>query len=126
MNNISNKTQQNYINKKSLELYSKFDDSDFYYDEKNLSGNNLDIEKKYNTNDFWYMIRHRNDNQLNLGFEFREQIFMRTLSPILFYDTKRAKILQQIDKLFSWMVDHIKTIKKTYNFALDKNYRNFN
>lgn len=101
--------------------------SDYYYDNGvNLSNNKLNIQKDLNSKSYLEHIRHQNDNILNVGFDFREQILMRTLSPVLFFNLKNANILIKIDSILSFLVDHVKSIKKTYNYFLPRNYRNFN
>lgn len=101
--------------------------SDYYYDNgKNLSNNQLNIKKDLDSKSYLEHLKHQNDNILNVGFDFREQILMRILSPVLFFNTKNAGILLKIDSILSFLVDNVKSIKKTFNYHLPKNYRNFN
>ena len=118
-NNTSNYRIQN--TQKSLDSY------DYYYDDGvNLSNNRLNIRKDLNSNSYLEHLKQQNDNILNIGFDFREQILMRILSPVLFFNTKNAGILLKIDSILSFLVDHVKSIKKTFNYYLPRNYRNFN
>jgi hypothetical protein len=101
--------------------------SDYYYENGvNLSNNRLNIKKDLNAKSYLEHLKHQNDHILNVGFDFREQILMRTLSPVLFFNTKNAGILVKIDSILSYLVDHVKSIKKTFNCNLPQNYRDFN
>ena len=102
--------------------------SDYYYDDgKNISNNKLkDVKKDLNAKSYLEHIKHQNDNILNVGFDFREQILMRILSLVLFFNSKNASILIKIDSILSFLVDHVKSIKKTFNYYLPRNYRDFN
>lgn len=75
---------------------------------------------------FWQSIMHRNDNIKYLGFDYRGQIFKKTLSNILFNDPKRKSILLNIDDIYSYLIDNIKYIKKTFAWVFPKTYRDFN
>lgn len=75
---------------------------------------------------FWNQVRHRNDNIKNTGFDYRGQILKKSLSNVFFLEAKREVILSAYDEIITWMVDHIKIIKKTFNWTLPKYYRDFN
>ncbi len=74
----------------------------------------------------WERISHRHDSIKYIGFDYRGNILKKTISPIFYNDPKRAAILQYIENILSHLVDHIKMIKKSYNWAVPKNYRDFN
>ncbi len=79
-----------------------------------------------NYNSFWNKVRHRNDNIKNTGFDYRGNILNKSLSNVFFLEPKREVLLGAIDGVLSWLVDHIKMIKKTVNWTLPKYYRDFN
>ena len=54
------------------------------------------------------------------------EVLKRTLSPVLYNDEKRVKILQKLDELFVNMIDNVKNIKKTFIYSVERNSRNIN
>lgn len=121
MNIIAN-NRNDYLSKKNNELQE--------YDEeiqiRNYSGDLYDIPINHNEQDFWYNVRNRNNRILNIGFDYRNQILRRSLSKYIYLERKREMILNKLEVLFTWMVEHIKNIKKTFNYSMDKKYRDFN
>lgn len=78
-------------------------------------------------NTFWYKVRHRNDDIKHKGFDYRNgQLLRKTLSNVLYLDAKRTVLLDAYSNVLEYIVDYIKMIKKTYNWTLDKYYRDFN
>jgi hypothetical protein len=75
---------------------------------------------------FWNRVRHRNDHILHVGFDYRGKILQKTLSNVFFLEAKREVLIESMDNVLSWMIDHIKMIKKTFNWTLPKYYRDFN
>ena len=71
-------------------------------------------------------LKHRNDVLLHRGFNYHGKIFTKTVSNVFYLEEKRAKILDEYDKVFSFLIDSIKHIKKTFHFAYDKDFINFN
>ena len=106
--------------------YLETNDDPFQFN-KNYSDNDLDNAEVYKErlSPNWY-INHRNDIILHTGFDYRGRILKRSLSGSMYLETKRAGILNEIEKVLVFLVDSIKNIKKSYNWCLDKNYRDFN
>jgi hypothetical protein len=75
---------------------------------------------------FWENVVHRNDDIKHVGYDFRGNIFRKTLSNIFFNDRKRMAILLNMDDVYSYLVDHIKYIKKSAAWVFPKQYRDFN
>ncbi len=78
------------------------------------------------TESFWDKIEHRNDDIKYVGYDFRGNVFKRTLSPLFFGEKNREDMVQQLDGVMSYLIDYIKHIKKAYNWTLGKKYRDFN
>lgn len=101
----------------------------FYSDNKNLSDNFLDQVKKQNlsnTKNFWDFIEHRNDN-IQIGYDYENNgIFNKCLTPFILKEKKRKQIMEQIEKLFVFMINHVKSIKKVYNYIVPRDYTYFN
>lgn len=68
----------------------------------------------------------RNDNVQNLGFDYKDQILKRTVSPYLFMDPVRSGMLQQFENWLYFLVESVKLLKTYYNFTVTKNYRKIN
>lgn len=98
------------------------------FEKKNISGNAfLNINKKHlDARSFKDYLEHRKDDLQNLGFDYRDQMLMRSLPAIFFKEYKRAAFLFKIEKILNYTVDHVKSLKKTFNYILPKHYRNFN
>lgn len=73
-----------------------------------------------------YILEHRNDKILHVGYDYRGNVLKRSLSKIFFIEKKRASILEKIEIIIDYLIDHVKHIKKAYNYTLEKNYRDFN
>lgn len=69
---------------------------------------------------------HRLDVLKNNGFDYKGQIFNRTLSPYLFNEAKRGNIILQFEKTFQFLIDSTKNIKKQFNFTLSKHETRYN
>ena len=74
----------------------------------------------------WEIIESRQNSSLYCGFDYRGNILKKTLSSVFYNEKKRAAILEFLDDILSTLVDQVKMIKKTYNFVIEKNYRDFN
>jgi len=106
------------------------DDTDdpFQYN-LNYSKNKLDNQKGpefYNKFSHTYYINHRNDNIGHTGYNFLGNVLTNSLSKIFFIEDKRDGILMKLERCINFMIDSVKTIKKSYNWTLEKSWRNFN
>ncbi len=79
------------------------------------------LKRSYN-----YIANHANDVYLNMGFDYRENIFKKTLSKQLFANDKSAKILTQIQKLVFLLIEETKMLKTRFVFAVDKDSKLIN
>lgn len=92
----------------------------------NLSGNILgNDEYRYYLN-FFDSVKHRKDNILHQGYVFRGNVLWKSLSNMFYKESKRRDILMAIEVCVTYLIDSVKIIKKTFNWALDKNYVYFN
>lgn len=129
-NNYLSEYEINKIIRSNSNLENISTDDPYYYDDKNLSETFLKEESNSIQNQFLpsnYYIKHIKDNFLHLGYNYHLYgILKRCLSNIFYLDSKRTKILNKIDGLFIFMVDYVKSIKRTYNYMLDRRDTNFN
>lgn len=65
-------------------------------------------------------------NNLQLGFNYKNNIMKKTLSNFLFLDKKRERFLNQLDILFYELIENVKNIKKTFNYAINKDNYDLN
>lgn len=61
-----------------------------------------------------------------LGFDYRGKLYEKSVSPLILADTKRKKIVEKMDELIAYLVDSVKNVKKTYNYAIKRNSRDIN
>lgn len=62
----------------------------------------------------------------NTGYDYREKIFDKSLSPYLNADPTRRDILKEIEKMIQFLVDKAHYIKNFINYTVDKNYKHLN
>jgi hypothetical protein len=81
---------------------------------RNYSGNDLDIPNKWYGSEHKpprFFLEHRNDNIKHNGYDYRGKILKRSLSPVLYLELKRKLILEKMETVVTFMVEHIKHIK---------------
>jgi hypothetical protein len=71
----------------------------------------------------WYeFMSSQNDIRSNVGFEYENNIFKKTLSnPILGGDKNRMDILASIEKVVYYWFEATKYIKNYFNYTVPKN-----
>ena len=118
---LDNTKINTYINK------SKDYDSGFYYENGVNESNKHNQATQIPIDNINEYLRHRNDQILETGYDYNnEGILTKTLAGVFFIEPKRKAIINQFDKLFKFMANHVKSIKLTYNYILPKNYTKFN
>ena len=68
----------------------------------------------------WYCTRHQ-DIHTDLGFDYKNHIYERTISPIIMNNKRNKEILSHIQPLIVYIIETVKQIKLQYMFSLDKN-----
>ena len=74
---------------------------------------------------YQYMI-HLQDDVKNVGYDWRSNLFSKTISGYILSDTKRSLILLEIQKLMVYAIDKVSMIKKSINYTVDKKYKYLN
>jgi hypothetical protein len=82
---------------------------------------------KHLTRESYYQAMiHSQDVIKNAGFDWRKNLFNKTMSQYLLSDPKREQILGQMEKLMVFIIDKVSKIKKAVNYTVDKNYKYLN
>jgi hypothetical protein len=68
----------------------------------------------------------RREKLNGLGYNYKGNIFRRTLSSYIFVNSTRASILEKFETLVYFLLENVKTIKTYYNYTVPKNYRKIN
>lgn len=72
-----------------------------------------------------YALSRKNEIK-NIGFDYRNNVFDRSVSASLVSEPKRVAILSFMEILVNYLIDSVKSIKKHNNFAISKKWRDFN
>jgi len=98
---------------------------------QNLSNNQYDVVlnpySEYDEKSKWSILEHTQDNIKHTGYDYkRKGIFSKVISSVFYLETKRASIINMMDRIWVKSVDDIKRIKKTFNYIIDQDYTKFN
>ena len=69
---------------------------------------------------------HTQDYFTDLGYDQRNHIYEKTVSPEILKNQNNKNILLSVDKMIVFLIDAVKQIKLQYLISLDKNDRNVN
>jgi len=84
-------------------------------------------EGKYLTRESYYQYMiHIQDDLKNTGYDWRNNLFNKSVSTYLLSDQKRVDILNQLQKMMVYLIDRVSMIKKSMNYTVDKNYKYLN
>ncbi len=72
-----------------------------------------------------YMI-HTQDDLKNNGYDWRTNLFKKSMSSYLLAEKKRSTILSQMQKLIVYLINRVSDIKKAMNYTVDKHYKYLN
>lgn len=72
------------------------------------------------------IAERQRDRILHKGFNYRGQIFRRSMSRFLFRDPTRASMLDSMEAIVYELIEQVKSIKRFANPRMKKNYRDFN
>jgi hypothetical protein len=80
-------------------------------------------DNKYaNRQSYFEVAEHTRDNIRNYGFDYHGKLFQRSVSKVYFDDEKKSGILSVFDDMISYIIDYIKMIKKSRNYAVKKTH----
>ena len=81
------------------------------------------VRNKHNAK---YVSRHTQDFFTDLGYDYRNSIFSKTISKPIMENPVNKGILNEIQRMIVYLIDSVKQIKLQYMISLDKNDRNLN
>lgn len=85
------------------------------------SGN---MERRYyqfDPTDNLFDIRDSAYDRVKEGFDYKEQIFQRTMSNVIFRDPKRTEILGFLQRVVFALIESVKQIRNTFNYTVPFN-----
>ena len=70
---------------------------------------------------YLYGAKHFNDVYLNLGFQYKGQLLKKGTSPELWANPLNTSIINTLDSMLYFLIEHAKHVKKWFSIAHDKN-----
>lgn len=70
--------------------------------------------------------KHILDDYKNLGYNYKGNLFRRTVSSLFYIDDRKVRILDELEKMIYFLIEQVKFIKKERNYAIEKNSHNIN
>lgn len=72
------------------------------------------------------IANHAQDVYTDLGYDYRDTVFKKTLSNSILNNETNKNIIDSIQKMIVYLIDTVKQIKLQYMISLNKNDRNVN
>ena len=66
------------------------------------------------------------DNYKNLGYNYKNNLFINSLSSLFYLDNRKIRILNALEPLIYYLIERVKEIKKSRNYAISKDSTNIN
>ena len=73
-----------------------------------------------------YIANHAQDIYTDLGYDYQETVFTKTISNLIEENENNKNILKYIQRMIVFLIDTVKQIRLQYMISLDKNDRNVN
>jgi hypothetical protein len=73
-----------------------------------------------------YDLHHINDKLLNEGFDYKNNLYNKILSNVLFKNDLLANFLIRLQKGSVWMIDSVLVFRNMFDFSVDKYYDKHN
>lgn len=75
---------------------------------------------------YYEAMYHQFDDLKNTGYDWRNHSIKRSVSSYLLNDSKREVIVTRMQVFIAYIMDYASNIKKAFNYAADKNFKNLN
>jgi len=86
-----------------------------------------DKKSRHLTRESYFEIaENRGKEGQQLGFDYRGKLYEKSVSSLILADPKRKSIIQKMDDMVTYLVESVKNIKKTYNYAVGRKSRDIN
>ena len=85
----------------------------------------MSLQESKHIKELWY-IDHRKDDLKNTGYDYKNNIFKRTLSNVMFGNPTTAEFLTYLQKQIVLMFESVLLVRNLYNWTVDKYYDKFN
>jgi len=73
-----------------------------------------------------HLATHTQDAYTDLGYDYRETVFLNSVSKPILENSRNKGILNAIQKLIVFLIDAVKQIRLQFMISLNKNDRNLN
>ena len=73
---------------------------------------------------YYDQANHMNDQFKNLGYDYRNKLLRKTTSPELWANPLQISLFGRLEGLLSIALEHVKSIKKTFSYAHDRDSTN--
>ncbi|MGL5691967.1 MAG: hypothetical protein ACRDD8_14255 [Bacteroidales bacterium] len=84
-------------------------------------------DNKYKYRDSYnYNKHHVHDKFLNLGYKYKGNLYKNTVSPEMWGNEKTSAMIHSLENLILFLIEQVKSIKKNFSVAHDKNTSNIN
>ena len=85
------------------------------------------MDNKYLTRKSYFDVtENRSNKDLQLGYDYSKTLLKNSLSKLIFGNDKRDAIIADLNKLYVYLVNSTKRIKKTFAYATKRNSNNIN
>jgi hypothetical protein len=75
---------------------------------------------------YYEVAKHLQDDIKNYGYDYENDLFEKSVSSYLLNSPLRAQIIHRFTILFADLINKVKDIKRSNNFAMDKKFKKFN
>lgn len=69
---------------------------------------------------------YNSENEDTFDYKSNGNLMKKTVSPALYQNSKIAGFLDAVSEIMVHMLEHVKSIKKTYMYSIDIDNNNFN
>lgn len=75
---------------------------------------------------YYEYMTHIQDDLKHTGYDWRSNLFKKSLSSYLLAEKNRSSILAQFQKMIIFLIDKVSMIKKSMNYTVSKHYKYLN
>ena len=88
--------------------------------------NKFQAAKHLSRTPYYDQARHYNDNFLNLGYNYRGKLLKKNTSPELWANPLQTSLYGRIEAMVTFCLEQVKSIKKTFSYAHDRDTTRIN